>query len=424
MKSDIRRKECIVCNAPLMGDVVHIGDQYPSAIYPKADEDYKSAIRASSLNLTKCFNHDCGLVQLAHEYNLDYVLEHYPFLSGGTATMNEILSDITKEVEDIASLSKDDVVLDIGGNDGTLLSLLSRNVRHRINMDAAHGIMSVLNDPDYLRVQGKFSSKAYLELDIPFPKVIFCVAMFYHLDNPLSFCKEVREIMNDDTIWCIQMTHLGSMLESNIYDNIVHEHVAHYSLKSLEFLMNKIGLEICDAKIADSYGGSLRVFVMKGKDKFPKKYYRKNYATVQRFESEKETNTPEALIRFDERVKLLTGVTKELIAHIVDRRGKMLAFGASTKGNMMCQLMGLNHDLIECVLDNSKKKIGLLMAGSDIPIVNEKDYLPKLPEYLLILPYYYLGFFKSFIEKYLKPKQHVYLLVPLPKPYFVKLSGQ
>ena len=423
MRTGARRKKCIVCDAQFVGDVVHVGAQYPSAIYPKVEEDYKSLIQRSSLNLTKCTNNSCGLVQLANEYNLDFVLEHYPYLSGGTATMKGILSDITKEVEDIATLSKDDVVLDIGGNDGTLLSLLSGNVRHRINMDAAHGVESVLDDPDYRCVQGKFSSKAYLELDILSPKVIFCVAMFYHLDNPLAFCKEVREIMNDDTIWCVQMTYLGSMLESNIYDNIVHEHVAYYSLKSLEYLMNKAGLEICDAKVVKSYGGSIRAYVMKESRKFPKQYFHKNYKSMERYESEEKTNSVEALEKFDERIDLLKGFTRELIMHIIDRNGKMVAFGASTKGNMILQFTGINHNHIKCVLDNNENKIGTIMTGSEVPIIDEREYLNELPEYLFVLPYYYVEFFKTFIKKYLKAGQEIYMIVPLPKPHFIKLYG-
>ncbi len=87
MRANLRRKNCIVCGAELFEDLVYVGDQYPSAIYPKASVDYKLSIQPSSLNLTKCSNNECGLVQLACEYNLNYVLEHYPYLSGGTSTM-------------------------------------------------------------------------------------------------------------------------------------------------------------------------------------------------------------------------------------------------------------------------------------------------------------------------------------------------
>lgn len=423
MITDTRKKTCIACGAKLLEDLVHIGDQYPSAIYSKLSADYRLSMQPLSLNLTKCSNNSCGLVQLAHEYSLDSILEKYPYLSGGTATMTRILSDVVKEVEGLASFGTNDAVLDIGGNDGTLLNLLSKDVKWKINIDAAHGITSVLDDPNYLRIQEKFSSNAYLNLDIPLPKIIFSVAMFYQLNDPTRFCREVKKIMSDDTIWCVQMTYLGSMLASDIYDNIVHEHVAYYSLKSLEYVMNESGLKICGAKIVDSYGGSLRVYVMKKKGKFSRQDLAKDCQSVKSYESKKGINTVEALEEFNERITLLKKLTRELIFHIIDRGGKIWAFGASTKGNMICQFIGVNHNHIEHVLDNNKKKIGLMMIGSDIPIVNEKEYLPNLPEFLFILPYYYIDHFKPFIRKHLKVGQNISLIVPLPKPHLIKLSG-
>lgn len=422
MRANLRRKNCIVCGAELFEDLVYVGDQYPSAIYPKASVDYKLSIQPSSLNLTKCSNNECGLVQLACEYNLNYVLEHYPYLSGGTSTMTRILSDVTREVEEFASLGKNDIVLDIGGNDATLLSLLSKDVKYRINIDPAHGIKSVLDDPNYIKIEETFSSKVYLGLELPSPKTIFSIAMFYQLSDPANFCRQVKEIMSENTIWCIQMTYLKSMLESNMYDNIVHEHVAYYSLKSLEYLLNKVGLEICDAKIVDSYGGSLRVYVMKKRDKFPKEYLSDGYQTIKDYELKNGTNDAEALKRFNERISHLKNHTRELIFNIVDKNGKIWALGASTKGNMICQFLGINHNHIEFVLDNNEKKIGLIMAGSDIPIVDEKEYLSKLPRYMLVLPYYYIEHFKSLISKHLKRGQSINLLVPLPKPKLMKLS--
>lgn len=422
MINNFKREKCIACNTKLSEDLVYIGEQYPSAVFTK-DKDYRSKIQASSLNLAKCLNDSCGLVQLAYEYNLDYVYENYPYLSGSTATMTRILADVVSEVEGLSNVEESDVVLDIGGNDGTLLNLFSKSVKYRVNIDAAHGIVSVLNDSNYVRIQEKFTSNVYIGLNLPLPKVIFSVAMFYQLNDPLSFCNQVKEIMNDDTIWCIQMTYLGSMLESNIYDNIVHEHVAYYSLKSLEYLMNRAGLTICGAKIVDSYGGSLRVYIMKKSGKYPDTDLFNNVQVIRNYEYENNINTSEILVRFNERINIIKEFTKELLYHIVDKDGKVHAFGASTKGNMICQFVGVNHKHIEYVLDNNFKKIGLIMTGTDIPIVDEKEFLPNLAKYILILPYYYTDHFKSVIERNVKKGDEKYLIIPLPKPHIIKLSG-
>ena len=91
--------------------------------------------------------------------------------------------------------------------------------------------------------------------------------MFYHLNNPLDFCNDIASIMDDDSVWVVQMTYLASMLRDNIYDNILHEHKAYYSIFSLEYLLELCGLYICGAKVVDSYGGSVRVYIKKNKDK-------------------------------------------------------------------------------------------------------------------------------------------------------------
>ena len=215
---------------------------------------------------------------------------------------------------------------------------------------------------------------------------------------------------------------MGSMLESNIYDNIVHEHVAYYSLQSLEYLMKSMCLEIVDAQIVKSYGGSIRVKVMK-KLEGVTRGLSDELLTLRDHEFRSRINTVRSLEQFNERIQLLREITREIVIHLVEKNGKMVALGASTKGNMLCQYLELSHEQFECVIDNNEKKTGLVMTGSDIPVANEKDYLDNLPEYLFVLPYYYIEFFQKLIRKHLRKGQRVTLLVPLPKPHFVELTG-
>jgi hypothetical protein len=214
------------------------------------------------------------------------------------------------------------------------------------------------------------------------------------------------------------MTYLGSMLDQNIYDNIVHEHVAYYSLQSLEFLLEKVGLYVHDAKIVKSYGGSLRVFI---KTEKPKKFS-ESYKNIAQKELSEGVNTVEALSSFNNRISLIKIITQDLIKYILNKKSTIWAFGASTKGNMICQFNNIDFNQIPVVLDNNEKKIGLMMTGSEIPVVEEAKFIDNLPEYLLMLPYYYLEFFTKLIRKRLVKGQHIHLLVPLPHPRFVTIT--
>jgi len=419
----MKREKCIVCNNYLHLDSVIIGDQYPSAIFVEKDEDYQKIIQTSSLNLAKCSNNLCGLVQLSTNYNLDMVFRNYPYVSGTTATMKAILKDVVDEGVKVANPSPNDVILDIGGNDGTMMSFLDKNVAYKINMDAAHGVNSVPVEGNYKKIVGLFSSEAYNRLELGQPKLIFCVAMFYHLDTPRKFCDEVASIMNNDSIWVIQMTYLKTMLEDNIYDNVVHEHTAYYSLHSLEYLLKLSGLHICGARIVDSYGGSLRVYIKKRPDVIAINDLYSEYVKIKEIEAAVEINSNKPLELFNERIKLLKLSSINLLNHIIDIEGKIVALGASTKGNMICQFLGISSDHIKCVLDNNMKKIGKVMTGSNIPIEDENDWLDQLPKYMLVLPYYYIEHFVKMVSHNTIKNKTRFLIVLLPVPRLIKVKG-
>lgn len=412
---------CMSCGSPLSADIVMIGNQYPSAVFVTEDDCLEN-LQPTSLNLARCSNEDCGLVQLSNEYNLQHVFDHYPYESSLTATMGSILKDVVEDAKKLVVLNNEDVVLDIGGNDGTLLGLIDQPLKARVNIDAAAGIKQVFSAPNYSHVHDKFSAKVYKEIGLPNPKLIFSIAMFYHLTNPVEFCKNIYKIMDDDSVWVLQMTYLGTMLTDNIFDNIVHEHAAYYSLASLEYLLSQVGLKVAEARVVKSYGGSLRVFIVKDPSRFNKESFRKDYEDIKKYESEHKTNTYEALYAFNSRVQLLGQSIKAIADHIVSEHGCIWGFGASTKGNMLLQFLGIDNKQMPCILDNSEKKIGKMTIGSKIAIIEESSNLCKVPKYLFVLPYYYTSAFIKIIQKKLTPGQKVHLLIPLPYPHFITVS--
>ncbi len=418
-----KRNTCISCNSALTSDIVLIGKQYPSAVFLSENHPPPKDFHASSLNLTRCSNPKCNLIQLSQIYNLQYVFDHYPYESGITANMKKILQEVLDDAQKVCPIESNDIVLDIGGNDGTLLSLIDKPVKARVNIDAAAGVVQTLLAPDYQYIHAHFDAETYRKLGLPSPKLITSIAMFYHLNDPLTFVKDVLEIMDDETVWVLQMTYVGTMLRDNILDNIVHEHVAYYSLLSLENLLSSVGLHIVEARQVDSYGGSLRVFIVKNPDAFPAKYYRIDYPGIKQFEIDNKTNTYEELFAFNSRIQLLKQSIKEIVTHISSKHKPLWAFGASTKGNMLLQLIDADTNQIPCILDNSKKKIGTKTTGTFIPIVDESVYLLNLPEYLLVLPYYYKDTFIKIIKKALPPGKTINLLVPLPYPHFITVNS-
>ncbi len=413
--------KCLACEGALEIDVAIIGDQFPSAIYLEGVTEEEFGLERSSLNLSQCKNSMCGLVQLTKPINLDIVYKHYPYQSGTTATMHSILTSVVDEAFSYITLNPGDVILDIGGNDGTLLSLIDHPDCKLVNIDAASNIQQVSHSKNYTYINAKFSKGAYHQLDFPSPKIIFNVAVFYQLSNPLQFLKDVVEIMNDDSLFVLQMTYLESMYSNSIFDNIVHEHITYFSLKSFTHIAELAGLRVLGARVVDSYGGSLRVFLVRSTSKKSISRLETITREVTDNETENKTNDVSTLSKFSDDFEIWKTILCKKLNAQVEKNGLIIGLGASTKGNMILQSLGINQEIMPFILDNNPKKIGSRTTGSFIPIVSENE-ITTLEGNIMSLPYYYDEFFKKMVHSKIERGKFVDFISPLPVPKITRIS--
>lgn len=414
--------KCVVCECPLDLDVAVIGDQYPSAVYLDGVTEKQFGLSKSSLNLSRCSNSHCNLVQLTKPIDLDIVYEHYPYQSGTTATMRMILADVVDEVLSFQPLQPGSVVLDIGGNDGTLLNQIENPKTILVNIDAASNVSQDYDIPNYTYVNSRFNQAAYLELDIPAPTLIFSIAVFYQLHDPLQFLRDVESIMNEDSLFVLQMTYLDSMYAHNIFDNVVHEHVTYFSLSSLMFIAELAGLKIVGARIVNSYGGSLRAYLVKKSSNRAIDSLNSLTSEILITEAHKKTDSTEALVRFGTEFKSWQLIAGEMLDFQFKNYGPIIGMGASTKGNMILQALNIDSTVMPYILDNNIKKIGSRTTGSFIPIVDEKN-LDDLEINMLILPYYYQDFFFKILKPKIRTGEFMEFITPLPKPTVARVFG-
>ena len=251
--------ECRSCGSTNLTNILSLGLQYPSNfIELNSISDKREQI---PLELIFCEKKDCGLLQLKHTASRESLYKKYWFRSGLNEKMVEALKDITKSVEKLISLSEIDIVLDIGCNDGTLLRSYQSKVR-LVGFEPASNLVDEAKVGTDLIINNFFSFYEFVQ---HFPneriKVITSIAMFYDLEDPNSFVSDIVNCLDQDGIWVIQMAYLIPMLELNAFDNIVHEHLEYWSLKSLKRLLEEHDLEIFDVELNDVYGGSFRIFV-------------------------------------------------------------------------------------------------------------------------------------------------------------------
>ena len=235
--------------------------------------------------------------------------------------------------------------------------------------------------------------------------------MFYDLENPNNFVEDISKILSSNGIWVIQMNYLVTMLENNSFDNIVHEHLEYYSLRSLEYLLTKHNLEVFDLEINDVNGGSIRTFI---KHKDCTEYaISKKVNDIRINEKEIGLDGIKTYLDFADRIQKLKDETYNFITCNNESGKKIYVYGASTRGNTLLQYYGLDNNLIKAAADRNPIKWGKKIVGSEIPIISEEQARIDNPDYFLVLPWYFLD---EFIDR-----EKIYLqkggkfIVPLPK---------
>jgi NDP-4-keto-2,6-dideoxyhexose 3-C-methyltransferase len=402
----ITRTTCRVCEGPLQ-DVFSLGEQYVSNFLSPGEPDGVKA----PLDLVLCTQ--CTLLQLRHTVPADAMYQNYWYRSGTNQTMRDALADIASIAEQLIDLQIGDTVLDIGCNDGTLLSSYKTKGLIRIGFDPASNLASISKRVATLIIEDFFTAENYAPIDYFKPMIVTSIAMFYDLEDPNKFVSDVKKVMHPDGIWVLQMSYLPAMLEQHDFGNICHEHLEYYSLKSLEYLLDRHDMVVVDVRTNSVNGGSFRVFIQKrdGVAHFNESAY--DRLEVMRLQ-EAEMKLSELKIYNDFAI-WATRIRHDVFQFVrdqVSRGKKVVVYGASTKGNTMLQYFNLDHNWITAASERNPDKWGLVTVGTKIPIVSEEEARAMKPDYFLVLPWHFLNEFCIREKKYLQDGGK--FIVPLP----------
>lgn len=402
---------CRACGSKRLIPILSLGEQYVSNFVDN-NYDYKDEEKVP-LELILCDpnSNGCGLLQLKHTASRVLLYKQYWFRSGLNETMKMALKDITQKAEEIIKLSPEDIVLDIGCNDGTLLRTYKSKAK-LIGFEPANNLIKEAKQgTDYI-INDFFSYNNFKKhFDGLKCKIITSIAMFYDLEDPNSFVNDVVQCLANDGIWIIQMAYLDPMLKLNAFDNIGHEHLEYYSLKSLKKLLEKHNLNIFNVEMNEVYGGSFRVFV---------KHKNNKLMTISPSVNELEHNEEKIGLynkkTYEDFAKRVTNIKEKLVSFIKTEtaRGKVVyAYGASTKGNTLLQFCNLNNSLIKKAADRDPIKHDKKTIGTEIPVISEEQARLEKPDYFLVLPWHLLEYFKQREKQFLDNGGK--FIVPLPK---------
>jgi hypothetical protein len=291
-------------------------------------------------------------------------------------------------LERIAGLSSGDTVLDIGSNDGTLLKAYSVTGLRRIGIDPTGRKFASYYPPEIRLLPEFFTEAAFGTASPDRARIVTSIAMFYDLEDPVAFARQVASILRDDGLWHFEQSYMPSMLRLNSYDTICHEHLEYYSLGVVEKIMSAAGLRIVDVVMNNVNGGSFAVTAAKAGNRSVKA----DSAVINWLLEQEERmglGTPRPFRDFEERVFRHREDLTRLIRTLVNDGKKVVGYGASTKGNVVLQFCGLTNSDIPAIAEVNQDKFGCVTPGTHIPIVSEADARAMKPDYFFVLPWHF-----------------------------------
>ena len=385
------RRTCRVCGSTALKPVISLGEQHLQGSFYKPGKE-EPPLRKIDCSLVRCDpmsdENACGLLQMRRSVPPTVLYSAYWYRSGGNNTMRAHLAGIAQTASDMVKKQKA-TVLDIGANDGTLLKAYPKSYV-KFGIDPSD-IVREIKQKDITVVNDLFPSP---ELDrVTKGKkfdIITSIAMFYDLEHPVEFAQTIESYLAPDGLWIVEMSYMPKMLSMNSYDTICHEHLEYYSLAVLEFILDRADMRLFRATLNDSNGGSIRAFAS---HKSSVRYRRKDLAgeleSLRREEFDLELDTGKPYRNFQLNVDRHKDALSRMIRDLKGAGKTIHVYGASTKGNTILQLCGLDHSVIDYAADRNPDKYGARTIGTDIPIISEEESRGMRPDYYLVLPWHF-----------------------------------
>ncbi|PIN85054.1 MAG: hypothetical protein COV47_04210 [Candidatus Diapherotrites archaeon CG11_big_fil_rev_8_21_14_0_20_37_9] len=424
MNSKVTKIEkCRVCENTGLTPILSLGEQFVSDFI---NNEKEQGIRAP-LELVLCDSSTggCGLLQLKHSVTAETMYKQYWYQSGINKTMQEALADIVNKAQQFVNLKKNDLVLDIGCNDGTLLRAYKQTGLNLIGFDPATNLIPLARKGTTKIINDFFNAPAFQkEFGSKKAKIITSIAMFYDLNDPNTFVSDISKILDENGIWIIQMSYLHDMINQNAFDNICHEHLEYYSLFSLENLLKRHNLQVVDVEKNDVNGGSFRIYIAheKNSTSIELQNSKNNVSAMREYEKKIGANEREFYNSFANRILQLKVKTVAFIKKEIENKKTVWVYGASTKGNVLLQYYGLDNKLIVGAAERNPDKYGKMTVGTHIPIVSEKEAREQNPDYFLLLPWHFLNNFLEREQAFLEAGGK--FIVPLPKAKVISSKNE
>lgn len=381
--SDIRIKACRAGGGADLVSVLNLGVQDLTGVFPKSRNQ---KITAGPIELM--WAPKSGLVQLAHSFDAGEMYgDNYGYRSGLNQSMVMHLERKIRDLEAYVDLKPGDVVLDIGSNDATSLKSYKTSALRRIGIDPTGSKFREYYPDDITLVPDFFTAANYRSVEKSPARIITSIAMFYDLEDPIQFTRDIESVLANDGVWHFEQSYMPAMLRLNSYDTMCHEHLEYYSLGVVNNILKAAGMKVVDVSMNAINGGSFAVTAAKEHSSV-----KVNEAVIRWLLEQEERmglHTPRPYREFEERVYRHREDLRRLLDGLNADGKLVLGYGASTKGNVVLQFCGLTEKDIPAIAEVNAEKFGAFTPGSLIPIVSEAEAHAMNPDYFLVLPWHF-----------------------------------
>lgn len=337
---------------------------------------------------------------------------HYAYISGTTRILRENFAELYEEVMRLYPIAKEDLVVDVGSNDGTLLGNFHQP-GHRVCGVEPTNAHQLAMDKGIPGISAFFGPKAAAEVVAKHgrARIVTATNVFAHIENIHEIVESILAMLGDDGFFISESHYLLSLIETLQYDTIYHEHLRYYSLQSLKFLLEMHGLEIIHAKKIPTHGGSIRVYAAR-------KGQRPVQPSVAKLQAVEEKELAwENFMNFRGRVSRSKLDLMALLKEIRSQGQKVYGIGAPSRASTLVNYVGLDDAIIDCVLEiKGSYKIGKYMPGTLIPVLEESKLIEDQPEYALLFSWHISD---ELIPKLRDQGFRGKFIVPLPTPKVV-----
>lgn len=400
-----------MCRGERLSKVISLSPTPPAnAFLSKKDLKKKELFFPLQVN----FCSDCGQLQLTHVVSPELLFRNYVYVSSTSPVFIAHFEEYAKDLIKRFRLNKSSFVVDIGSNDGILLKPLKKAGVKVLGVDPAVEIAKqatkegIKTLPNFLNIKlARQIVKKYGQSD-----VVCANNAFAHIHDLDNIVESVKILTGPNGIFVIEFPYLINFIEKNLFDTIYHEHLSYLSLRPLNAIFDRLGMQIFDAKKVDSHGGSLRVYVQKQGGQ--KKVQDSVVAFIDK-ERKLGLDNINTYLKFGKKIETNKKKLIKLLKKLKSQNKTLVGYGAPAKGNTLLNFYNIGPQILDYIVDDSEYKQGLYTPGTHILVVPFKEIAETKPDYIFILAWNFAAPLMDKLSDFKKAGGHFIIPVPQAK---------